>query len=331
MRAEKTHKKLEITDEDTDSNILNNQAVLAYQKLDYHRCIEIFIANQDQFMANPISYFNFLVLCWEAGVYTDDFILNEITKVTVNPYTGRQFSSLLYGLIYEGQNNWYAAKTNYGLAYQSASDGVVSQLKLRFENAKIMNDKYTEQFLFGHLEMSDISDICISYDGKYAASFQKTSRIIVWNLENQKILKEIEDKNATCMDANARLDRLVVGLRSGLIVIFNLQYEIDQIVNVDEIELGFHANSILQIKLTKDGLHGLSGGLDQYIALWNCTKKLLLTKIDIPGQFLRCCCINMNGENFMYATSGSFNVQFYHHSSGKKSVMPSISLEKHRA
>jgi WD40 repeat protein len=108
-----------------------------------------------------------------------------------------------------------------------------------------MDEKYSEHFLFGHLEMSDISDICVSYDGRYAASFQKTSRIIVWNLENQKILKEIEDKNATCMDANAKLDRLVVGLRSGLIVIFNLQYENDQIVNVDEIELGFHANTIL--------------------------------------------------------------------------------------
>jgi hypothetical protein len=110
--------------------------------------------------------------------------------------------------------------------------------------------------------MSDVSDLCVSYDGRFAASFQKTSRIIVWNLNNQKILKEIEDKNATCMDANAKMDRLVVGLRSGLIVVFNLLYENDTITNVDEIELGFHASSILQIKLTKDGYHGLSGGLD---------------------------------------------------------------------
>lgn len=40
------------------------------------------------------------------------------------------------------------------------------------------------------------------------------------------------------MDANAKLDRIVVGLRSGLIVVFNLFYEKDQIVNVDEVELG---------------------------------------------------------------------------------------------
>lgn len=33
----------------------------------------------------------------------------------------------------------------------------------------------------------------------------------------------------------------------------------------------------------------------------------------------------------MYATSGSFNVQFYHHNTSKKSVLPSISLERHRA
>ncbi len=40
------------------------------------------------------------------------------------------------------------------------------------------------------------------------------------------------------MDANAKLDRIVIGLRSGLIVMFNLVYDQDQIVNVDEVELG---------------------------------------------------------------------------------------------
>lgn len=128
--------------------------------------------------------------------------------------------------------------------------------------------------------MSDISDIAISYNGKVAATFQKTSRIIVWNLQTQKILKEIEDKNATCMDANAKLDRIVVGLRSGLIVMFNLTYDQEQVVNVDEVELGvsyfinlffqFHTSQILVVKISRDGFHGLSGGMDQYIALWNC-------------------------------------------------------------
>ena len=40
------------------------------------------------------------------------------------------------------------------------------------------------------------------------------------------------------MDANAKVDRIVVGLRSGLIVMFNLTYDQDAIVNVDEVELG---------------------------------------------------------------------------------------------
>lgn len=189
-------------------------------------------------MANPVTCFNFLVLCWEAGVYSDEFIMRDIEKMCMNPYTGRSFSSYFYGLIYESQNNWLAAKVNFGLAFQSASDGVVSQMRARFENAKYMNEKNPDNFLFGHLEMSDVSDIVVSYNGKFAASFQKTSRIIVWNLHTQKILKEIEDKNATCMDASAKIDRIVVGLRSGLIVMFNLEYENDQIVNVDEVELG---------------------------------------------------------------------------------------------
>lgn len=34
-----------------------------------------------------------------------------------------------------------------------------------------MNEKYPEQFLLGHLEMSDVSDIVVSYNGRYAASF----------------------------------------------------------------------------------------------------------------------------------------------------------------
>ena len=47
------------------------------------------------------------------------------------------------------------------------------------------------------------------------------------------------------MDASARLDRIAVGLRSGLIVLFNLTYDgdgrgwyNDTIVNVEEVELG---------------------------------------------------------------------------------------------
>jgi len=76
------------------------------------------------------------------------------------------------------------------------------------------------------------------------------------------------------------------------------------------------------VKLSKDGYLGLSGGLDSYLALWNCQKKILLSKIDIPGKFLKCACINMNGEDFMFSTSGSFDVQVYHHSLAKKTILP---------
>lgn len=98
---------------------------------------------------------------------------------------------------------------------------------MKLDKCREFDDKNQEQFLFGHLEISDVQDIVVSYNGKYAASFQKTSRIIIWNLHSQKILKEIEDKNANCMDANAKLDRIVIGLRSGLIVMFNLVYDQD--------------------------------------------------------------------------------------------------------
>ena len=40
------------------------------------------------------------------------------------------------------------------------------------------------------------------------------------------------------MDASFKLDKIAVGLRSGLIVMFNLVFEEDLIVNVEETELG---------------------------------------------------------------------------------------------
>ena len=41
------------------------------------------------------------------------------------------------------------------------------------------------------------------------------------------------------MDASAKLDRIVLGLRNGLLVLFNLTFEGDSaIVNVEEFELG---------------------------------------------------------------------------------------------
>lgn len=50
------------------------------------------------------------------------------------------------------------------------------------------------------------------------------------------------------MDANARLDRIVVGLRSGLIVMFNLAIEDSNFVaNVEEVELGVSVISMMNI------------------------------------------------------------------------------------
>jgi hypothetical protein len=47
-------------------------------------------------------------------------------------------------MIYEAQKNWQAAKVNYGLAYQSASDGFVGEMKLKFDVCREFNEKYPE-------------------------------------------------------------------------------------------------------------------------------------------------------------------------------------------
>jgi hypothetical protein len=105
---------------------LNNQAVLAYNKQNYSATVDLFLLNLDRFMLNTTSYFNFLVLCWEAGIYSDDFLLNEIAKSGSNPYTGRSFTSYIFGVFFEAQNNWLAAKVNYGLAFNSAGDSNIA-------------------------------------------------------------------------------------------------------------------------------------------------------------------------------------------------------------
>ncbi len=78
-------------------------------------------------------------------------------------------------------------------------------------------------------------------------------------------------------------------------------------------------------------MHGVSGGLDNYVALWNCHKKVLLSKIDIGSSYLKCATINMNGEDFMFASAGSFDVQLYHHSLSNKTINKIHTLRRHTA
>ena len=89
-------------------------------------------------------------------------------------------------------------------------------------------------------------------------SLQKNSRVVVWDLGRNKILKEIEDHNALCMDINATADLLAIGLRTGIIVLFKLDYYDDRnghiaITHVEEHEMAFHTTNVMQIKLCKTG------------------------------------------------------------------------------
>ena len=97
---------------------------------------------------------------------------------------------------------------------------------------------------------------------------------------------------------------------------------------------------ILVVKISKDGYFGISGGLDSYLALWNCQKKLLLSKIDIPGHTLKAACnppiissniscigINLTGEEFMFTSSSDYSIQVYHHFQSKKQVQLTFTLQ----
>jgi len=49
---------------------------------------------------NPISYFNYLMLCWESGIYSDIMVFKEINRIT-NLSNRKNFSSFLYAIVYE--------------------------------------------------------------------------------------------------------------------------------------------------------------------------------------------------------------------------------------
>ena len=86
--------------EDVDLMMLNNQAVLAYLKQNYQQCLDMFHKFFDVVETNPLAYFNYLVLCWEAGIYNDSYVLTEIHKLAhISP--NQNFSSFMYAQIYE--------------------------------------------------------------------------------------------------------------------------------------------------------------------------------------------------------------------------------------
>ena len=87
---------------------LNNQAVLAYLKQNFQQCLDLFTRCYDIVDSHLISYFNYLLLCWESGVFTDDYVLDEIYRsAQVTP--SHNCSSFLFAIVYEAQNNWHAA------------------------------------------------------------------------------------------------------------------------------------------------------------------------------------------------------------------------------
>ena len=104
-------------------------------------------------------------------------------------------------------------------------------------------------------------------------------------MPNEKIIRELEDSSTLCMDASARLDKIVLGLRSGLILAITIKYgAMNAVVDTETIELGFHQMPVTQIKLSGDGRFGISGGSDPYLGLWNLTNKVLLQKIALESH-----------------------------------------------
>ena len=130
-------------DQDMDLMTLNNQAVLAYMRQSYKQCVELLFKFFDIIETNPISYFNYLLLCWEAGIHSDDFILNELHRVSTQG-GNRSFTSLMYGIIYEAQNNWMPAKMNFDLAMTHATDSQICEIKRRVEKCKYFTDKFPD-------------------------------------------------------------------------------------------------------------------------------------------------------------------------------------------
>jgi WD40 repeat protein len=78
------------------------------------------------------------------------------------------------------------------------------------------------------------------------------------------------------MDASARLDKIVVGMRSGLITCFSFTFVMNVVTEQSQVQFGFHTQPVLCVKISGDGTVGISGGFDPYLALWDVPNQLLL-------------------------------------------------------
>ena len=134
------------------------------------------------------------------------------------------------------------------------------------------------------------------------------------------------------MDASADISDILIGLRSGLILALKLTYTQNLVTNIEQCELGFHQNSVLQVKISGDGSHAVSGGLDDYVALFSVKERLLLQKIAVPEyQITQSLAINLTGEIFLFATNYDPNIQVYCNDMAAKQVNHLGLLKAHNA
>ena len=114
------------------------------------------------------------------------------------------------------------------------------------------------------------------------------------------------------MDASADISDILIGLRSGLILALKLTYTQNLVTSLSQCELGFHQNAVLQVKVSGDGSHAVSGGMDDYLALFNLKDRILLQKITLPDyHFTQSLAINITGEIFLFATNRDPTIQVY--------------------
>ena len=78
-------------------NVVGAQMQLASQSLQFVR---------DKLESNPHALFNWLIICWQAGIYDDAYIKAQIEASSAS-------NCLYFAIIYEASANYLAAKANY--------------------------------------------------------------------------------------------------------------------------------------------------------------------------------------------------------------------------
>lgn len=107
-----------------------------------------------------------------------------------------------------------------------------------------------------------LETIKMSSDSLAAIAFQRGYGVTLWDLSTDRVLGELADKTSTCADGDFNLERVAIGLKSGVIRLYEIIYK-PKIAKdpakglkydiTSQADICFHSSELLGVKISKNG------------------------------------------------------------------------------